>query len=54
MKTLCYNGSERGEYHREFVDECQEDVHGLTQIQVVPPAEKGSSKVALLMELCTD
>ena len=53
-KALCYNGSERWEDHREFVDEDQKDVCEFAQIQVVPPAEKGPSKVALLVEVCTD
>ena len=53
-KVLCYNGSERGEEYGEFVDESGKDVHGIAQIRVVPPAEKGSSKVVSLVKVCTD
>jgi len=53
-KVFCYNGPERGEEYGEFVDESREDVSGLTQIWVVPPAEEGSSKLFSLMKACTD
>ena len=36
------------------MDESQEDVDGLAQNQVVPLAEKGSSKMVLLVKACTD
>ena len=42
--------------YREFepipAESC--DVDGLAQIRVVPLAEKGSSKVTLLVRACTD
>ena len=54
MKVFCYNGSKGGKEYGEFVDESRKDVYGLAQIQVVPPAEIGSSKVVLLVKACTD
>src|SRR5258706_6371587 len=54
VKVSCYNGSKRGKDHGEFVDESRKDVDGFAQIRVVPPAEKGSSKVLLLVKACTD
>ena len=53
-KVFCYNGSKRREEYCEFVNESQKDVHGLAQIQVVPPADKCTSKVVLLVKACTD
>ena len=53
-KVVCYNGSKRGEEYGEFVDEGREDVYGLAQIRVVPPAEKCSSKVVSLVKACAD
>ncbi len=53
-KVFCYNRPKWGKVYGEFVDESGEDVHGLAQIRVVPPAEKGSSKVVSLMKPCTD
>src|SRR5258706_2012296 len=53
-KVFCYNGPKWGEVDGEFVDESGEDVYGLAQIRVVPPAEKGSSKVVSLVKPCTD
>jgi len=53
-KVFCYNGSERGEEYGEFVDESREDVSGLAQIWVVPPAEEGSSKLFSLMKACAE
>ena len=53
-KVFCYNGSKRGKEYGKFVDESRKDVHGIAQIRVVPPAEKGSSKVVSLMKACTD
>ena len=53
-KVFCYNGSKRGEEYGEFIDESRKDASGLAQIRVVPPAEKGSSKVLSLMKACTD
>jgi len=38
----------------EFVDESRKDVQGLAQIRVVPPAEKGTSKVVPLVKACAD
>jgi len=54
LKVFCYNGPKWGEMYGEFVDESGEDVYGLTQIQVVPPAEKRSSKVVLLVKACAN
>src|SRR5258706_5011466 len=53
-KVFCYNGSERGEDYGELVDESGKDVYGFAQIRVVPLAEKGTSKVILLVKACTD
>ena len=53
-KVFCYDGSKWGEEYGEFVDEGREDVYGLAQIRVVPPAEKRSSKVVSLMKTCAD
>ena len=53
-KVICYNGSKRGEEHREFVDESGKDVYGLAQIRVVPPAEKRSSKVVSFVKAGAD
>jgi len=53
-KVFCYNGSKGGKEYGKFVDESQKDVYGLAQIQIVPLAEKGSSKVVLLVKACTD
>src|SRR5258706_6055523 len=53
-KVFCYNGSKRGKEYGKFVDETRKDVSGLAQIRVVPPAEKGSSKVVSLVKACTD
>ncbi len=54
VKVFCYNGSKGGKEYGEFVDESRKDIDGLAQIRVVPPAEKGSSKVVSLVEACTD
>src|SRR5258706_1866015 len=54
VKVFCYNSSKGGKEYGEFVDEGRKDVYGLAQIRVVPPAEKGSSKVLLLVKACTD
>ena len=53
-KVFCLNGPKRGEVYSEFVDESGEDVSGAAQIRVVPPAEKGSSKVVLLVKACAN
>ena len=53
-KVFCYNGLERGEEHGKFVDESGKDVYRFAQIQVVPLAEKCSSKVISFMKACTD
>ena len=53
-KVFCYNGSKWREDYCEFVDESREDVHGFAQIWVVPPAEKGTSKVVSLVKAFTD
>ena len=53
-EVFCYNGSKRGKEHSKFVDESWKDVYGLTQIRIVPLAEKGSSKVVVLVKACTD
>ena len=44
-KAFCNEAAKGGEYDREFVDESRQDVSGLTQTPVVPPAEKCASKV---------
>ena len=54
VKVFCYNGSKRGELYSEFVDESGEDVYGLTQIRVVPPAEKSASKLFSLVKACAN
>ena len=54
MKVFCYNSSKGGKEYGEFVDESRKDVYRLAQIRVVPPAEKGSSKVASLVKARTD
>ena len=54
MKVFCYNSSKWGKEYGEFVDESRKDVYRLAQIRVVPPAEKGSSKLVSLVEGCTD
>ena len=54
VKVSCYNGSKGGKEYGEFVDDSGKDVDGLAQNWVVPPAEKGSSKVLLLVKACTD
>src|SRR5260221_13460848 len=53
-KTVCYNLSKWREYPREFVDESGKDISRLAQVRVIPPAEKGSSKVLLIVEAFTD
>ena len=54
VEMLCYNGSKMGDDHSEFVDESGKDVHGFTQIRVVSPTEKGSSKVVPFMKSFAD
>ena len=53
-KTICYNGSKRGEDSGQFVDQCWKDISGPAQIRVVPSAEKCSSKLLSIMNTCTD
>src|SRR5882757_5171637 len=53
-QVFCYSGSERWEDHGEFVDESRKDISELLQNWVVPPAENGTSKVVLLVKVCTD
>ena len=53
-KVSCHNGSKWGEDYGELVDESRKDMYGLAQIRVVPPAEKGPSKVISLVKACTD
>ena len=53
-KVFCYNGSKRGEEYSEFVNESGNDVSGLAQIRVIPPAKKCSSKVVSLVKVCAD
>ena len=53
-KVFCYNSSKGGKEDGEFVDESWKDVCGLAQIRVVPPAEKGSSKVVSPVKVCTN
>src|SRR5258706_8302140 len=53
-KVLCYNGSKRGKVYSEFVDKSGENVYGLAQIRVVPPAEKSCSKVVSFVKACAD
>ena len=48
VKVFCYNGSKGGKDHGEFVDESQEDVDGLAQNGVVPPAEKAPARCLCL------
>src|SRR5882757_9965427 len=43
-KTVCDNAPKRGEDPGECVDESRKDVLGLTQIRVIPLAEKRSSE----------
>ena len=54
METLCYNGSQRGDDHGEFVDESRKDVDRFAQFWVISPAEKGSSKVVSFVESFAD
>ena len=54
VKVFGYNRSKGGKEYGEFVDESRKDVYRLAQIRVVPPAEKGSSKVLSLVKACTD
>ena len=44
-KTFCNNAPKRGEGSCELVDESGQEISGLAQIPVVPPAEKCASKV---------
>src|SRR5258706_14870353 len=53
-KVFCYNSSKRRKVYGEFVDKSGEDVYGLAQIRVVPPAEKSCSKVVSLVKACAD
>ena len=53
-KVFCYNGSKGGKEYGKFVDESRKDVYGLAQSRVVPPAEKGASKVVPFVKACTD
>src|SRR5258706_1214423 len=53
-KVFCYNGSKGGKEYGKFVDESRKDVYGFAQIRVVPPTEKGSSKVISRVKACTD
>ena len=53
-KVFCYNGSKSGKEYGKFMDKSREDVYGLTQTWVIPPAEKGSGKVVSLVKTCTD
>ena len=53
-KVFRYNGSKGRKEYGKFVDESRKDIYGLAQIRVVPPAEKGSSKVVPLVKACTD
>ena len=53
-EVFCNNGPKWGEVYGEFVDERGEDVYGLAQIRVVPPAEKRSSKLVSLVKACAD
>ena len=49
-KTFCDNAPKRGEDHCKFVDEGRQDISGLIQNQVFPPAEKSASKVISLVK----
>lgn len=49
-----HNPSKRGEDYSKFVDECGEDVSRLAQIRAILPAEKGPSKVLLVVEPFTN
>jgi len=53
-KTVCYDGSKRGEDSGEFVDQGRKYISGLAQIRVVLLAEKGSSKLPSIVNACTD
>src|SRR5258708_40199498 len=39
-KTFCHEASKRGEDYGEFVDESRQDISGIAQTPVIPPAEK--------------
>ena len=45
MKIFCDNPSERGEEYRESADESRKDISGLSQLLVIPLAEKRSHKL---------
>ena len=49
-KALCYNAPKWGERSCELVDESRQDISGLAQTAVIPPAEKGTSKVISLVK----
>ena len=53
-KTICYDGSKRGEDSRKFVDEGRKNISVLAQIRVVSPAEKCSSKLLSIMKARTN
>ena len=51
---VCNEASKRGEYHREFVDESQQDISGLIQLSVIPLAEKSASKMISFVKAGTN
>ena len=51
---LCHYPSEWWEDPGEFVDESWNDISGLAQIRVVPPAEKRSSELLPIVKVRTD
>ena len=53
-KTLCYYASKKGEDPSKFVDESWEDISGFAQIWIIPPAEKGASKLLAIVKPSTD
>ena len=54
VKAFCHNPSKRGEDSGEFVDESQKDISWFAQIQIIPSAEEGPSKVFLIVKPFTD
>ena len=45
IKALCHDVPKGRKAYREFVDERRQDISGLAQTFVIPPAEKGTGKV---------
>ena len=49
-KASCYKTAKRGEGYRKFVDKSRQDISGLAQTPIIPPAEKCASEVISLVE----